>query len=541
MKSKPKFRWRVFVATLLGIYLLRGIVLACVVPPLEMWDEYQHLAYIDCVASTGHVPVLGTDRVNPNLLRQILRLPASAPEWAQLSRFGALTYAQYWDRASDRPIVQIHSETLELYEAQHPPVYYWLVSPIYRRLGADLPRVVSVLRLLNVAFTAIGLGAILIWLGKNCRDPVHAALMGLSVVLQPLFLLNADRVANDGLAIMLGSLAIVWAMSMGSHWIRMQSLGLGILIGLGVITKATDLVLLPFACFCLMHSAFQKPGMRWRVWMESCALLILGTAVIAGPYVRWSLHQYGLITPMQEAITNRAAHARPADYLRYAPINLSSILHWRIMVQHWIIADGLWVGGWTGLRPPRWLTTVYEILMVLSALAWIPRLVRQIPATTVNPFNQKFVGTRILALCLLMLLAMCYHSIESMVALQGASATTPWYASMVVPWFLIALFSGPIALRGTLSRRLGCCIALLLCILFFGTETYGICFQMVPRYSCLRLSVDAWRRLSTLHPRWLNGITLSAAAAAELSLLATAAMLIISNTHQLSPAEKESE
>jgi hypothetical protein len=536
--SKRHIPWSIFVVLLLGIFVSRGAMLACVVPPLEMWDEYQHLAYIDCVVRTGRSPLPGINRVDADLLRRTLRLPASPPEWAQLSRFGAVTYSQYWNGDSGRATMPPFSRTLEIYEAQHPPVYYWLVSPVYRRLGDDLPLAISVLRLLNVGFVAVGVGAILIWLGKVCSDQRQAALLGLCVVLQPLFLSNADRVANDGLAVMLGSFAIVWAMSLPLQWIRIQSLGLGLLIGLGVMTKATDLILVPFAVVCVLMLAVRKQGgIGWRAAMQCCALLCAGSGIITGHYMLQSLREYGTITPMQEAVMNHAAHVHLNNYLRYAPISITKIRDWRVMMQHWIIGDGLWVGGWTGLQPPRWLTTVYEIFIVLSALAWIiSRIFQQRRCPTNDPFKQPLVGTKILVLCLLMLLAMSYHSIESMVAWQGSSATTPWYASLVVPWFLIGIFSGPFTFSSRRAVRFAAVVPLLAALLFLGTEIDGTFFEMVPRYSCLPLSTAAFARLATLHPVWLDGTTLTIATAAESSLVTLALLIILSTFPLLIPA-----
>ena len=578
-KPKLQFRWGIFVVLLLATYVARGVLLACVVPPLEMWDEFQHVAYIDCVTRTGRSPVFPDSRVDATLLNQILKLPTCPWEWRWLSRYGELTYAQYWQQPAMGRVAP-DEQGPQIYEAQQPPLYYWLAAPVYRKLSGDLPLAVAVLRLINVGLTAIGLGAILLSLGRACRDQRHAALLGLSVVMQPLFLLNADRVANDGLAVMLGSLSIVWAMSLRRRFILIQSLGLGLLIGLGVMAKATDLVLLPFAEFCLVLSAFGKnslleapqsgmihhgdtegtekrrkelsgslsssypppdPAIRntsepafstnARTCVAACVLLLAGTAIVTGQYFLWSLHRYGTITPMQEAVMNHAAHVRFADYLRYAPLNLTRLRAWRIMVQHWIIGDGLWVGGWSYLQPPRWLTTVYEVLLILGISGWIlPAAFRRLRVIAVNPFTDILVGTRILVLCLLMLLAMSYHAIQSMVAWQGASATTPWYASVAVPWFLIGVFSGPLVFRGTRWGRFASLVVLLVPLLFLGTETYGVFFQMVPRYSCLPMSANALRRLATLRPGWLGLTTLAAALGLELSLFAVAVALIVRST-----------
>src|SRR5579875_2519048 len=66
-------------ALLVAMFLLRGIALACILPPFEGWDEFSHVAYIDHYASTGHPAILGQTNADPAFVAAALQLPQPRP------------------------------------------------------------------------------------------------------------------------------------------------------------------------------------------------------------------------------------------------------------------------------------------------------------------------------------------------------------------------------------------------------------------------------------------------------------------------------
>ena len=54
-----------------GPVLARGVMLMCVLPPLEGWDEYQHVAYVHSMHETGRRPVYGEAVVPRALLESV--------------------------------------------------------------------------------------------------------------------------------------------------------------------------------------------------------------------------------------------------------------------------------------------------------------------------------------------------------------------------------------------------------------------------------------------------------------------------------------
>ena len=216
-----------------------------------------------------------------------------------------------------------------LYEAQHPPTYYWLVSPIWRAFSGDQTgRAVAVLRLLNLAFSAGALLLILLFLGRACRDRRHAMLLSLWVAFQPLLLLNSVRVANDALAFLLGTAVVVGTLLLltrpPQRFIR-SATGLGLLLGAALLIKATNLALLPFVAGVLAVAVVTR-----RVTVRTGVLAILGVAVatlaVASTLYLWNWRHYHLLVPVQQAFINRAHHLTRLEQWRYFTAHCTDVL-----------------------------------------------------------------------------------------------------------------------------------------------------------------------------------------------------------------------
>jgi 4-amino-4-deoxy-L-arabinose transferase-like glycosyltransferase len=515
-----------FAAILIGAYLLRGLVLACIIPPFEMWDEYNHLANIHVVAETGKSPVFGASSVPPAVLRGMVKYPQCDFAMQQVWGTGAKSYADFWQL--DKPPVYFEGcGPLDLYESQHPPLYYHLAALIYKALGgaAQIGRSISGLRLLNVLISACGLSAILIWLGKNCRDRRNAALIALWIIFQPLFLLNADRVANDALAVTLGCFAVVWAMSLGTRRILWQAGGLGLLVGLGILAKATDFVLLPFVEICFLLLALRKQ-ITWRQFFQISAIFVLATAAVTEEYFRFNLQHFGVLTPMQEAVHNKANGRKWADYAKYLPLSMDRLTLWPWAYKYWIFDHGLWQGGWSFLYPRGYFVLAYSLLLPISLVGWpFAWFFRQTERKPGDVFLCQDVALKILALGAAMLAAMTYHALQAL-ADVGVISTQAYYGELVIPWLMILIASSGLAYRHGRGGWPGYTLSLSVPVLFIVTEAYGVFLQMIPHYTMLGLGSKALARIALLHPPELNTRTLLIALVVNTVLIILAGWLL---------------
>ncbi len=96
--------WRRLRVILTGLVLCRGVVLLCVLPPFEGWDEYQHVGYIIYLNETGDRPCFGQADVPASLMARLPAFPHCPSALRQFRGLGAVDYSTYWKLArEDRP------------------------------------------------------------------------------------------------------------------------------------------------------------------------------------------------------------------------------------------------------------------------------------------------------------------------------------------------------------------------------------------------------------------------------------------------------
>ena len=168
--STPGKAWWRFRVLLVGLVLCRGLVLLCVMPPFEGWDEYQHVGYVVHVGETGRRAVLNETVVPPALVTAAVQFPQPKSALEQIGRLGAVDYATFWARR-DPPVRK--EGDVALYQAQHAPFYYRMAAPLFRALGgvADLRTSVGGLRLVNLLLTAAAVAVVLGAVGRVVRRP----------------------------------------------------------------------------------------------------------------------------------------------------------------------------------------------------------------------------------------------------------------------------------------------------------------------------------------------------------------------------------
>jgi hypothetical protein len=481
---------------LLGVFIARGIILASVLPPFEGWDEYQHLGYIDYCAHHTEPAVYQQTRLDPDFIRKVDDFPQ--PRDALSLQPGAVDYQEYW-AAGTKPSAKFCP--VGFYQSQHPFLYYRAMVPVYRLCGGrqNLRLAVSVIRLINLAFGAVGLWLILNWIRTSLNWSL-AAIAGCCVTFHPLLLLNFVRVANDALAFMLGTSIVVLCLGLDATHFKSRIIRLAIILPFAILAKATNLTLLPLVVTTWLIAPV--PG-RWKL-IASLAIVTC-FAVITGPYFAFNLHHFGVITPMQETIANRAAGRSLVAIVTRPPIKLWAIWAWCLWVR-----NALWVGGWSFLQPPRLVVACYEIAMGLGVISLCGGLLRRRISL---PFGQLKL---ILPLIALVHAGLMYHAVESFSATSERASANPWYAAVAIPWWMILICAG--LLKSPLPRA-GMIVAISIPILEFTAEVFGTTFRMIPFYYRAPALADLQSRLSILHPQWLGFPTLVVCTAILILLL----------------------
>ncbi len=524
------------------LFVARGLFLLSVLPPLEGWDEYQHIAYIEFLLERGRAPVLGSDEVPASLHRELVQLPHGRLALQQLASLGAVFYDDYWQTGP--PVAPAPGVRLHLYQAQHSPFYYRLVAPLYAaakdRFG--FRGAIATLRLLNVAFGAIAVYVALWSIGRLVAPGTLRIILGLLIAAQPLYLLNCARVANDALALLLGTCAVAWLLLIGPRRLYASCAAIGLILGLAILGKTINFGLLPLVIFVFAHMAWRRIIVP-RQAAAAIAIVLLATATITFSYVSFNLRTFGLLTPMQEAVKNRAEGRRAADMLAAA-----SDIDWYAELSRRILRQSLWTAGWSYLSPnwsaaresgwpilsDRWPVRLHEWI---AYAAMAGALLLLWPRYRANRWilTTPGAGWRTAVMALGLTAGLSYHMLQTQLAL-GSVATNIWYGCIAFPWVLMLLMQG---LAGLPGRRTATVLAVALLIVFVSQEFYGTAVQMSRHYYGASIwSPTALRRANLLSPAFPRaGATGYISLAAAWLLIATALAMAFKSPRPTTPPQ----
>jgi 4-amino-4-deoxy-L-arabinose transferase-like glycosyltransferase len=180
------------------------------------------------------------------------------------------------------------------YEAQMGPVYYTLAALLLSVMGgAEQPQAATVLRLAGVVLLPV-LVVLTYRIGRlMSASPAVSAGASAVLAVTPLLLMVGGSIQNDFLCFVLIAVALIAGMRLlrrpDGSW--PGHLGLGVLIGLAILTKVVALALVP--ALVLGYLAHRAPWQRRLRWMVAAGVGVLATS--AWWFVR-NLVLYGDLT-----------------------------------------------------------------------------------------------------------------------------------------------------------------------------------------------------------------------------------------------------
>src|SRR5216684_3510077 len=231
--------------------LIPGLVMALAQPVWSRVDEAQHADFI-VQLSHGVYPVADTTLIDSETLHLMqstgtfrFGVPGSypVPDLADVGPPPAGMSARANAVWMSRHLWQLS------FESSQTPGYYLAIVPpwwVIDRLGGPLAAVYGI-RIINALL--IALLAPMAVVVTICLAPGRAEIAVLAAVfaiLLPGLALNGTRISNDGLAAVLGGLAIVIAVgSVGKAWTWRRAVLLGLAVGAGLLVKLTLIGLAP--------------------------------------------------------------------------------------------------------------------------------------------------------------------------------------------------------------------------------------------------------------------------------------------------------
>ena len=303
--THSRARWSqatTFIVLLLAVFTCKQIFSVAAFYPFSGHDEMAHYSYIRTLATEGRLPVL------PDLQQWRSQLRGGQPPPTDQIPDELYTYCRFvldwycepenfrW-RENPPRIVTVpgygYFPSGYQYVANHPPLYYALMAPIYllsRNTSAEVQQ--YLLRLAAIPF-----GLLTVYAAYRTtrllfpHDWFMAITVPAFVAFQPQISYEAAMVNNDIVAIAIFSL-LIWAIVAGMKTGFPQRLCLliGVALGAGLLVKSTTATIAPVIAIAMLWTL----GIRdWRRLITRGVLVGAPAAVMAAPWYLYLYRTYG--------------------------------------------------------------------------------------------------------------------------------------------------------------------------------------------------------------------------------------------------------
>jgi hypothetical protein len=279
------------VALVIGLFLVLGTLYSLVTPPLEASDEFDHYPVVQYVQTQHKLPLMNPQ--DPEPWRQEAGQPplyymlmAGLTSWIDTSD---LSEVRWLNRHAFIGIPgQVGNKNLIIHRPERE-AFPWRGTVL----------AVHVIRLASVA-----LGAVTVWLvwrvaAQLCPDsswvPLAAAAL---TAFNPMFLFVSSAVNNDILAALFGSLLLLTITGRGSQTPLAADFWLGLVLGLGMLTKVSLVAMVPLTVLVIALHAWCKDSdklLRRRIALvvSHSSFVILVASVTSGWWFLRNWHLYG--------------------------------------------------------------------------------------------------------------------------------------------------------------------------------------------------------------------------------------------------------
>ncbi|KUG23253.1 hypothetical protein ASZ90_006914 [hydrocarbon metagenome] len=461
-----------FILLALAILLIAVGFLA-VLPPFEGFDETAHYSSIQQIADTGTIPRYGQSFLSLTVIDYSLHgpLPYSSLN-PPFDRNGGMTYAVFFASPDHvaayknlyrNPFVPRFFQPSKKanWQSQHPPLYYLLMASLMNATASwSFVTQLFALRLVSFLFAfaglMIGLYASVIHSPPTLRRSMLLGFL-LYPLIVPMFFAEFARLGNDSLCLLL--FGMIWAVLL--RWLEdeydsKRSLLLGILLGLGLLTKAFFLpITFGIGLFVLFRIWCERSDQKMVASrLKQFLLMFAPPLMLGGSWYVYNLLLYGSFIGGSDFITL----TRRGGLLANLKGELTSFAFVRGIVA--TLVTWSWGGTWSLTR----INEMFRIpLLVLTGWLFI-NYVRQaryhiltnivwLPVWLFAPF---FIG-------------LVYHVFVG-IALTGSGNTPGWYLHILAPIFAFVFAFGIAEIkRDRIWQR----------ILFKGLLAYTVFFLII--------------------------------------------------------------
>lgn len=290
-----------FLWVLLLLFVAKGVILTYVFPPFSGHDEVAHYAYLKVLMEEGRLPVI-PDPVAYNEAYAASENPTfdRIPDYFQ--KYQQYITADWWsDQSRVVRTVTYLGEYLPsgwIYTANHPPLYYLLMAPVWEATASQSPE----FQLYAFRLAAIPLGMLTVLFAYLTtrrlfpRETFLAVTVPAVVAFQPQIAYEAAMLNNDILAIVTTS-ACLYLIIVGLQ--NRFTVGLcswlGLALGLALLSKSTAVIVMPVIALAMVLRLGWKNALEW---IPKGGLVLAIAAVVSAPWYLYMLKTYGSISAL---------------------------------------------------------------------------------------------------------------------------------------------------------------------------------------------------------------------------------------------------
>jgi 4-amino-4-deoxy-L-arabinose transferase-like glycosyltransferase len=278
--------WKFFIALMIA-YLGKEAINSVLFPPFTGHDEVAHYSYLRTVATEHRIPELGKDRLPNSLYRYCWYTLAWRPCYPDNEEYRANPpQVAIYDDGNVYPVgVQ--------YAANHPPLYYFLLTPAYLLTENQSPASqVYFLRALTIPFGA--LTVLFAFLAVRLifpNDRFLSITVPAFVAWQPQVSYEAAMLNNDIVCIAFYSL-ILYELVFGIRhsFSRRLSAAIGVSLGLALLSKSTATTALPIIAVAMIVSFGWR---NYRLWLGRGIITAGLASLVSAPWYIYLYRTYG--------------------------------------------------------------------------------------------------------------------------------------------------------------------------------------------------------------------------------------------------------
>ncbi|MGA3202995.1 MAG: hypothetical protein ABSF12_10950 [Bryobacteraceae bacterium] len=406
----PRCRWALGIIWL--AFLLRGAFYCQLIPLWEGYDEWGHYAFVEHLRlHHGSLP-----RTSDGVSEEIHQSVESAF------------------------IKHEAAEPLKLFEAQQPPLYYWVLSvPNRIWIGAPISTRIRRLRMFSILIASLAipfayLAAFELFYSRRIALSVCAL-----IAVMPELMIDVVRIGNESLAIALASW-IIWLL------LRTRAPALGLALGLGLLTKAYFLAFIPILILRrrFYSLAFAIGISGWWYWrnFRSTGTLTGEIMDVAARHLSWS--------------TKLAAFQK---------------VHWLSAIDT-ALWTHIWSGAWSFFTVKSWMYRVFEVIYAIVLIMVIYALLKR----PIGRFKVKL--WLLLSVEALFIAGISYQTVTIYLE-KGISFTPGWYFYALIVAEALLLATGMLILAG--RKRVLLAMGFLIG-LFAALDVYSAIFVLARHY-----------------------------------------------------------